>query len=113
MVTTSFDGVDLDPAARAGLIVAHCPAYSRQAVVEHVFALPPDLVSRTAGPSGRRARWTTWSSPRAPTGTRTRPGRPTSRRSTATSRAISPDARATCSPGRARGEVRREDTGDA
>ncbi|MFF7184138.1 2-hydroxyacid dehydrogenase [Streptomyces sp. NPDC008222] len=46
VVSTSFDGVDLDAAARAGLTVAHCPTYSRQAVAEHVFASLLALIRR-------------------------------------------------------------------
>lgn len=39
LVTTSFDFVDLDAAAAAGITVANCPTYSQHAVAEHVFAL--------------------------------------------------------------------------
>ncbi|GIF17347.1 phosphoglycerate dehydrogenase-like enzyme [Actinoplanes tereljensis] len=39
LVTTSFDFVDLAAASRAGITVANCPAYSSEAVGEHVFAL--------------------------------------------------------------------------
>ncbi|MEU6369095.1 NAD(P)-dependent oxidoreductase [Streptomyces sp. NPDC046931] len=46
LVTTSFDTVDLDAAARAGLTVAHCSTYSRQAVAEHVFASLLALIRR-------------------------------------------------------------------
>lgn len=46
LVTTSFDFVDLDAAAEAGITVAYCPTYSRQAVAEHVFALLLALIRR-------------------------------------------------------------------
>jgi glycerate dehydrogenase len=39
LVTTGYDFVDLEAAARQGITVAYCPAYSSQAVAEHVFAL--------------------------------------------------------------------------
>ncbi|MQY15048.1 Glycerate dehydrogenase [Streptomyces sp. RB5] len=46
VVTSAFDGIDLDAARRAGVTVAHCPNYSRQAVAEHVFATLLSLVRR-------------------------------------------------------------------
>lgn len=39
LVTTGYDFVDLESAARNGITVAYCPGYSSQAVAEHVFAL--------------------------------------------------------------------------
>jgi glycerate dehydrogenase len=46
LVTTAFDFVDLDAASAAGITVTHCPAYSRQAVAEHVFGLLLALTRR-------------------------------------------------------------------
>lgn len=46
LVTTSFDTVDVDAAEAAGITVAHCPNYARQAVAEHVFGLLLALLRR-------------------------------------------------------------------
>lgn len=44
ITATSHHKVDLDAARTAGITVAHCPTYSRQAVAEHTFALLLGLV---------------------------------------------------------------------
>ena len=53
VTATGYNIVDLEAASRRGIIVVNAPAYSTQAVAQHVFALLLESVSRTADYDGR------------------------------------------------------------
>ncbi len=59
VLATGYNVVDLQAAARAGIVVTNIPAYSTQSVVQHVFALLLDYCSKVAYHSAevKKGRW--------------------------------------------------------